>query len=246
MINIHQYGLNPSALKGIPLTTFLILLSLFIFFAIYFFYQWYKNFRNARNIEDLPTTKIRSAAQGYVEIQGTQKYIADNPTIAPLSLLPCTWYRYQIEHAVKDRWFVIEKGESTQPFIIEDETGECIIDPTNAQISTTLIECWKGFKRYPQGQPKNFIWRLLGAFGRYRYYEWRMDEGMFLYAAGNFSTQEEINYLKREGQNQTAPFVLSSNSHKQLIFRYKMNALVWFIGYVAMLVIIGWLLLARF
>ncbi len=246
MINLHQYSLNASALKGLPLITYLILLSLFIFFAIFFFFKWYKNFRNARNIEDLPTTKIRSAAQGYVEIQGTQKYNLDNPTIAPLSLLPCTWYRYQIAHAVKDRWFVIEKGESNQAFMIQDETGECIIDPTKAQITTTVVDIWKGFKRYPQGKPKNFLWRLLGTFGRYQYCEWRMDEGMFLYAAGNFSTKEDINYLKSEGQNQTAPFILSSRSHQRLIFQYKMTALVWLIGYVAMLIIIGWLLLARF
>src|SRR6266542_4039224 len=61
------------------------------------FFAWIGNFRRMRQIEDIPTSKIASAAQGYVELLGRSVPIPDCPVLAPLSQLPCCWYRYTIE-----------------------------------------------------------------------------------------------------------------------------------------------------
>ena len=56
------------------------------------------NFKRTRLIEDLPLSKIRSAAQGYVKLQGVTELLDGDPIEAPLSLRTCVWFRYAIEH----------------------------------------------------------------------------------------------------------------------------------------------------
>ena len=53
-----------------------------------------------RLVEDTPTAKIRSAPQGYVELEGVGKLMDGPPIIAKLSGLPCVWFRYKIEELV--------------------------------------------------------------------------------------------------------------------------------------------------
>lgn len=249
---LQEFGLNSHSLKQIPELAFFIILSFFSFFALYFIIQWYKNFKKARNIEDTPTAKIRSAAQGYVEIEGKQKYLNKLPTTAPLSQLPCTWYRYTIDHGLKNNWYRLEQGESTQSFILVDDTGESIVDPAGAQVTCALKDSWYGFNKYPKGKPSNIFWRLIGTFGNYRYCEWRMHENHYLYVAGNFSTQndphthESYHFISKQGLNKSSPFLISSVDQKKLIFQYKLTALAFFIGYSILLIIIGWMLVGRF
>ncbi len=65
--------------------------------AVVAFIYAYKFFYRKRLIEDTPTSRIRSAAQGYVELDG-QSQLMDGPTIvAPLSGKPCTWYSFTVE-----------------------------------------------------------------------------------------------------------------------------------------------------
>lgn len=250
-VNFHQFYLNGNAIKTIPIEVFLLIVSIFTLFMALSFYRWYKNFVQARIMLDTPTAKIRSAAQGYVELSGIQKCLPQKPTIAFLSKARCTWYRYTIEHATKDRWFLIENGASNEAFILEDETGVCIIDPKGAQITTTNVDTWQGFSRYPEGKPKNWFMRLLGTLGRYRYREWRMEEGMALYAIGNFHTIQtedntSVNILSGEGLSKRSPFVISGKSQQKIIRAFKWNAFFWLIGYITLFVIICWLVVARF
>ena len=103
------------------------------------FCSWrtWRNVSHIRLIEDTPTAKIRSAHQGYVELEGTGKLMDGPPIIAKLSGLPCVWFRYKIEQQIKTqhnghtqtRWQVIEKGESTETFWLQDDTGRVVIDP---------------------------------------------------------------------------------------------------------------------
>src|SRR5579871_4099491 len=106
--NFHFLHLNFYAIKSIPLFNFLIWMGILSLFALYFFYQWYKNLKFGRVIADTPTAKIRSAAQGYVELLGQGHRLNGEPSFAPLSKLPCIWYRYAIERRSKNRWFMIE------------------------------------------------------------------------------------------------------------------------------------------
>ncbi len=145
--------------------------------------------RRARMIEDTPTSKIRSAAQGYVELEGIAVCMDGMPIIAPLTGRSCAWYRYRIEaysaqqHRNDDvsRWTTVESGVSDALFMVKDPTGVCVIDPEGAKVTPSTRQQWFGETR----QPPPFAARRLSN-GRYRYSEQRIETGDSLYVLGNF------------------------------------------------------------
>jgi hypothetical protein len=73
------------------------------------YYAW-RCFRRARALADTDTARIRSAPQGYVELKGRAGLMDGDPIIAPLSGLPCCWYRYRIERKTSDgKWKIIDR-----------------------------------------------------------------------------------------------------------------------------------------
>ena len=152
-------------------------------------------FHRARLIEDMPTSKIRSCSQGYVELYGTAKWM-DGPEIhAPLSGQPCVWYSYSVEEYAphsKQKWRHIDSGVSEQLFLLEDDTGSCIIDPEDADVTPSSSTTWYGSKRI---RPSNHTSPLdiLGAAifqtgQKYRYTERRLDQYESLYAIGEYKS----------------------------------------------------------
>ena len=57
--------------------------------ALVSFVAWAANYHRYRQVHDLPTSKVASAAQGYVELLGRSVCIADATITAPLSKVPC-------------------------------------------------------------------------------------------------------------------------------------------------------------
>src|SRR5690606_32876337 len=51
----------------------------------------------ARFLLNTPTSKIRSAAQGYVELYGTLDELPGGQLEAPLTGTACLWWRFRIE-----------------------------------------------------------------------------------------------------------------------------------------------------
>ncbi|HHM06075.1 MAG TPA: hypothetical protein ENJ19_10095 [Gammaproteobacteria bacterium] len=146
--------------------------------------------RRARLIQDTPTSKVRSAAQGFVELQGRAVLLGGEPIVAPLSRLPCAWYAFRVERrAHGDRgpkWRVVERGVSDALFGLEDETGRCVIDPEGAAVTPAQKEVWYGEFARPvlplaseQGLHASFR-------GEYRYTEERIHVDDNLYALGFF------------------------------------------------------------
>lgn len=93
-----------------------------------------------RAIVDTPTSRVVSAAQGFVELIGIGQPLADTQLLTPYAQLPCLWYRYTVERREDGEWKQVEQGESDLPFILEDESGRCEIDPEGAEILTTHKE----------------------------------------------------------------------------------------------------------
>ncbi len=145
----------------------------------------------ARHLLDTPSSKIRSAAQGYVELAGLLS-AADHSVFGPLTGKPCLWWRYTIERYAKvgktHRWQSVEDGSSEAWLRLSDSTGECLIDPRGAQVYPAKREVWEGRLRHPlRSVSHGVLDGLLG--GRYRYTEERLHEGEYLYAIGEFQTQ---------------------------------------------------------
>lgn len=152
-----------------------------------------RSLSRARLLEDTPTSRIRSAAQGYVELIGTAALLPGPQIIAPLSGLPCVWYSYRIEERRTERsrgrshtrWSTLESGTSSDLFLIRDETGECVIDPEGAEVTPSGSDVWYGSTRWPAPLAAA---RGLSLGGGYRYTERRLIAGDPLYAIGYFET----------------------------------------------------------
>jgi hypothetical protein len=157
------------------------------------FVRGFRWWRWARLIEDTPTSRVRSAAQGYVELIGTGRRMPGAPVIAPLSRRPCTWWRYTVERRSRDsrsrtRWSVVSRGVSDALFLLEDGTGQCIVDPEGAEVLPQATDTWYGSTPLPEaGPPVHRGFRGLG--GEFRYRESRMHDGDPLYAIGWFRTE---------------------------------------------------------
>jgi hypothetical protein len=137
------------------------------------FFAWMANYRRYRQIHDLPTSKVASAAQGYVELFGRSQQIPDTPLVSPFTGLPCCWYRYCVEHKTNEnRWEHEDSGESSAHFVLKDDTGECVISPEGAEV----LYAKKG--------------RTVKADRRYT--EWLLLPHGVLYAIGEFSTHSGV------------------------------------------------------
>jgi hypothetical protein len=158
---------------------------------------WYavKSWAKNRIIEDTPTSRVRSAAQGYVELSGRAKLPPDAKIKGPLTGKPCAWWRYKIEKRRSGgrsrSWSTLQSGTSEVPFLLDDGTGTCLIDPRGAEVFPASRDVWYG----PSEWPEMHIPDGSGVFGwlvdtiltdKYRYTEHRLQEHDRLYAIGAF------------------------------------------------------------
>jgi hypothetical protein len=163
------------------------------------FYVTFRSLHRARVIDDTPTAKVRSAPQGYVELEGHARRMEGDPVYAPLSGAPCVWYQYQVERHTSDdknsHWQTVESGVSEAIFHLQDDTGLCIVDPDGAEVHPSLCQIWYGSTPRPPHGPGHggtgFFGRTLGALlggGNYRYSESRIQANDPLYALGLFTS----------------------------------------------------------
>ena len=159
------------------------------------FYFAFRFLRRLRIIQDTPTSKIRSAAQGYLELEGRGELMVGEPIIAPLTGQTCTWYRYKVEKREvrysngkrRETWKTLDSATSDNLFLLVDDTGQCIVDPEGAEVTPSARDVWYGNSRQPTRGPVRGGTRLL-ATGDYRYTDERMLPADVLYALGLFKT----------------------------------------------------------
>jgi hypothetical protein len=166
------------------------------------FYLGFRNWRLARLIDDTPLARVRSAAQGYVELSGTANLPDGKPNVAPLSGLPCAWWLFRIEErrgsGRNQRWETIDHGVSTTPFRLADETGECLVDPAGADVRPGNEDCWRGTEPWPRSAP--LTGRQLLGWGDYRYTEHRIVAGAHVSVIGDFRTLGGVSATDATGE----------------------------------------------
>ena len=147
--------------------------------------------RLLRLIADTPTARIRSASQGFAQFEGTADWLPGPEIHAPLSRLPCVWYRYRIEESRSSargrRRVVVDQGRSDDLFRLEDDTGQCVVDPDGALVIRPERDVWYGASHALNLGPGSGS-RWFGG-GRYRYVEERLPAHRPLLVAGEFSTR---------------------------------------------------------
>ncbi len=97
---------------------------------------WLISHRRHRLTTDIPTSKIASAVQGYVELAGRAEAHPNAPLFSRIRGMPCVWYCYLVEERSNDKWETIQQEVSGSTFLLRDATGECIVDPDHAKIIT--------------------------------------------------------------------------------------------------------------
>jgi hypothetical protein len=145
-------------------------------------------FWKLRLVLDTPTARIRSAPQGYVELQG-QAHPQREPIAARLSGTPCVWYRYRIQERRRggrnnDTWVTIEKGDAGRPFLLDDGTGRCLVDPAGAALKCRSTDVWYDSATMSRAG----LGALFGRQRRYRKTEERIGELEYVYVLGHFET----------------------------------------------------------
>ncbi|SDU11888.1 E3 ubiquitin ligase family protein [Halopseudomonas salegens] len=153
----------------------------------------FSRYRRARWIEDTPRSRIRSAAQGLVELAGRLESGGHAPLVSPLGGANCLWYRFKVEEyrssGRNSRWRVIESGESERPFLLCDETGQCWIDPRGAEVHPARRRRWEGRQRWPLNPGGGSGVLNLLVSKRYRYSEELLLADEVLYALGWFKSR---------------------------------------------------------
>jgi hypothetical protein len=133
-------------------------------------FAWLSALYRLRALRNTPTSKIASAAQGYVELTGRGQAYCEQPLLSTLSRRPCLWCRYRIEQRdSRGNWEPAGSGQTEDSFIISDDTGKCVVDPERAEIVTQHYRQWQE--------------------DTYRYTEWMLMERDVIYVIGQFSTQ---------------------------------------------------------
>lgn len=189
-------------LQQLPPNTFWIFFVVLLLTLLFSLWKFISNFRNRRLMQDTPTSKIGSASQGYVEICGRAKAL-DGALKSPGKSRPCVWYRFTVvdtsdNNSQYDRdqtpWHFLETlfsniksgnrwdqgttetDESVYSFYVDDGSGQCTVDPTQATLHPRNKEKWKS--------------------GYYHYTEERIHEGEEIYCLGEFKTVQGISRSK--------------------------------------------------
>ena len=104
--------------------------------GIYLFCHGFFLLQRKRLIMNTPSSKVRSAAMGLVELSG----LATGPytLTAPITGVPCYYYRtlvWQWKQNGRTSSWVKEADESLHvPFYLEDETGRVLVNPQGAEL----------------------------------------------------------------------------------------------------------------
>jgi hypothetical protein len=104
--------------------------------GVYLFYRGFRTLQRKRLILDTPSSKIRSASIGLVEVSGQATGPYTIP--APITGVPCYFYHsvaWQLKQAGKNKeWQKVAEESMHVPFYLDDNTGRVLVDPQNAEM----------------------------------------------------------------------------------------------------------------
>lgn len=149
--------------------------------------------RRAYWISNTATSRIASAHQGYVEIEGAAKGEAGVfPLVSPLSGTSCVWFEVSVDQdGQPNGWIGNRKPHrifhqvSDHLIVVDDGSGECVVDPDGATIFPERIRVWRGETERPSHASAI---RTNKYVGPYRYTEKLILDQDPLYVLGWFKT----------------------------------------------------------
>ena len=101
------------------------------------FIGWLASFKRYHLVADTPTSRITTAAQGYIELVGRSELHPGASSVGSHADMPCVWQRYVVYRKNGEKWSVVDRGQTDTTFLLVDDSGECVIDPEQAEVFTT-------------------------------------------------------------------------------------------------------------
>jgi hypothetical protein len=181
-----------SEILEMPRIEYLVLLGLLVAGFAYLVYYSFGVVKRYRFMDATATSRIRSAAQGHVELKGLGEWMPNGEIHSPFSKRRCLWYHCTIEKrqrtGKRSTWTNISDERSQHMFRLVDETGDCIVDPDNAHVIPELDTTWYGHgTEHRDRAPKKTAWFSF-SMGSYRFRERLLLPASTLYALGWFRT----------------------------------------------------------
>lgn len=197
------------SIQTMELKGFLVFLLVFAIFAVIAFVIAYRQFRAYRIVIDTPTSRVRSAPQGYVEIKGHfQRINEQDPVRAPFSGKPCVWYHAKIEEKRGDdedeSWETIFSELDPRPCLLSDATGACLVLPAQADMRVAFVEDTYYEDGLFNDPPEPLKHVDTGLFdGPMRFTEERIEPGKG-YVVGRFMTVDADDLTRRDANTAVA------------------------------------------
>lgn len=184
------------------ISSFLLLAVMAAAGTAYAVYRFFVSLRCDRFAADTPMAHIRSAAQGYVHLEGEAGPPPEGPICGPLSALPCVWWDYKIEHQTtvgsnRKEWHVVDRATSVAPFSLHDKDGECLIGPVGAEVTPTSQHTWYGEVPRPACLP-DLAGRGWAEDREYRYTERLICPGAHLTVLGELRSHSIVASIEQE------------------------------------------------
>ena len=166
--------------------------------ALLFLFGFLRRMRRDRLLADTPLMHIRSAAQGYVKVQGSARPAGATPAAAPLSGRQCVWWDFRVAEQYRDsrgrtEWRTVESATSVELFVLADDDAQCLVGPVRAEVTPSRSNTWYGSESRPLSGPPAVNTALL--MGSFRYTESLLDVDAELCVAGELRSHSETGDL---------------------------------------------------
>ncbi len=108
-----------------------------VIFGVIGFFRGFGLRTKKKLIENIPTSTVRAAAMGLVEIKGTARKFRGTVR-TPFSKAESVFYHYKVEEyrssGKSGHWVTLKEFSTPEWFYLEDETGKILINPVNAEL----------------------------------------------------------------------------------------------------------------
>ena len=181
------------AMSGTDYLLLMIFMAAGIGFLVYFCFGAFRRFRY---VDGTATSKIRSAAQGLVELKGLGEWLPGGSITSPFSGSRCIWYHCTIDKRQRSgkrtTWTNISDECSEHLFRLVDDTGWCVINPERAHVIEESDVTWYGSSTEQRARPPkpSALMKLAVSIGggNYRFRERLIRPATSMYALGEFSS----------------------------------------------------------
>lgn len=137
------------------------LLAVGFVFGAFFVFDGVKRRRRDRNIETTPTSKLATAPQGMIEVEGFA-WSKEGHVVDSLSQQKCVFYEFELQRLEsrgsgknrRQEWVTVFRDGLKKDFYVCDPTGAAVVQPAESEMNLKDRKITKWNNLSPQGQKR--------------------------------------------------------------------------------------------